>query len=190
MPAADAMQTEERDYYEVLGAEPSASAEQLRAAFRGAVLRHHPDRAPSSDVATRRTSILNRAWAELRDPLRRLHYDHALEGGTAATLDWPLDPGRHAAPRRRARRPRIEEPSPWHQPQWRWVSGFRVPAEVFLAGPARRTDGSSSTTSSARTGAITPSATGCASPRATTAPTGGPRTSSARSSACSSRTRR
>jgi curved DNA-binding protein CbpA len=136
MPAADAMQTEERDYYEVLGAEPSASAEQLRAAFRGAVLRHHPDRAPSSDVATRRTSILNRAWAELRDPVRRLHYDHALEGGRAATLDWPLDPGEaQRATRRRARRPRIEEPSPWHQPQWRWVSGFRVPAEVFLAGP-------------------------------------------------------
>ena len=27
------------------------------------------------------------------------------------------------------------EPSPWHQPQWRSVAGFRVPAEVFLAGP-------------------------------------------------------
>ena len=28
------------------------------------------------------------------------------------------------------------EPSPWHQPQWRSVAGFRVPADVFLAGPA------------------------------------------------------
>src|ERR687893_709858 len=84
---------EKRDFYEVLGAVPSASSGQLRAAFREAVLRHHPDRAPSSDVATRRTSILNRAWAELRDPLRRLHYDHALEAGRAQTLDWPLDVG-------------------------------------------------------------------------------------------------
>jgi DnaJ-like protein len=137
MPSPDTVQTEERDYYEVLGAEPSASVAQLRAAFREAVLRHHPDLAPSSDVATRRTSTLNRAWAELRDPVRRLHYDHALEAGRAATLEWPLEPGQaRRAPRRRARRPRIEEPSPWHQPQWRWVSGFRVPAEVFLAGPA------------------------------------------------------
>jgi hypothetical protein len=138
MPPTEAMQTEERDYYEVLGTEPSASAEQLRGAFREAVLRHHPDLAPSSEVATRRTSILNRAWAELRDPVRRLHYDRALEAGHAATLEWPLEPGqpRRASRRRPRGRARVDEPSPWHQPQWRWVSGFRVPAEVFLAGPA------------------------------------------------------
>ena len=137
MPAGSATRTEARDYYEVLGAEPSASGEQLRVAFREAVLRHHPDRAPSSDVATRRTSILNRAWAELRDPLRRLHYDHALEAGRPATLDWPLDEGEATRPSRRRARVRIEpgEPSPWHQPQWRSVAGFRVPAEIFMAGP-------------------------------------------------------
>ena len=132
-----AVPTEERDYYEVLGAQPSASSEQLRASFREAVLRHHPDRAPSSDVATRRTSILNRAWAELRDPVRRLHYDRLLEAGRADTLAWPLDIGQAPRVARRHARRALEamEPSPWHQPQWRWVSGFRVPAEVFLAGP-------------------------------------------------------
>src|SRR5918997_2076401 len=92
---------EKRDFYEVLGAVPSASSGQLRAAFREAVLRHHPDRAPSSDVATRRTSILNRAWTELRDPVRRLHYDYDVEGGRQATLEWPLDEGEAPrAPRR------------------------------------------------------------------------------------------
>ncbi|HEV8054140.1 MAG TPA: J domain-containing protein [Candidatus Limnocylindrales bacterium] len=129
--------TEVRDYYEVLGADPSASSAQLRAAFRAAVLRHHPDRAPSSEIATRRTSTLNRAWAELRDPLRRLHYDHALEAGRADTLEWPLDTG-EAARRPRPHRPVRSEPgvpSPWHQPHLRSASGFRVPAEVFLAGP-------------------------------------------------------
>ena len=136
MSTATVARSETRDYYEVLGAEPSASAAQLRTAFREAVLRHHPDRAPSSDIATRRTSVLNRAWAELRDPVRRLHYDHALEGGRAETLQWPLDDG-ETARRPRHRRHRIEpgEPSPWHQPQWRSVAGFRIPAEVFLAGP-------------------------------------------------------
>jgi len=129
--------SEMRDYYEVLGVEPSASSTALRVAFRDAVLRHHPDRAPSSDVATRRTSILNRAWAELRDPLRRLHYDHALEAGRAETLDWPLDQGEAPRIRRRhSRRFDPDEPSPWHQPQWRSSAGFRVPAEVFMAGPA------------------------------------------------------
>jgi len=138
MAADRRSRSEERDYYAVLGAEPSASAAQLRGAFRDAVLRHHPDRARASEVATRRTSLLNRAWAELRDPVRRIHYDRSLERGHAATVDWPLEEGEapSAAPRRRRRRVEHLEPSPWHQPQWRSVAGFRVPADVFLAGPA------------------------------------------------------
>lgn len=137
MSATGVTRSEARDYYEVLGTEPSASGDRLRAAFREAVLRHHPDRAPSSEVATRRTSILNRAWAELRDPVRRLHYDHALEAGRAATLDWPLDEGEAKRATRRRARTRVDpgEPSPWHQPQWRSVAGFRVPAAIFMAGP-------------------------------------------------------
>jgi curved DNA-binding protein CbpA len=137
MATAAPARSEHRDYYEVLGVEPSASVAALRAAFREAVLHHHPDRAPSSEIATRRTSILNRAWAELRDPVRRLHYDHALEAGRAETLEWPLEVGE--APQARPRRHRRLEPgerSPWHQPQWRTSAGFRVPAEVFMAGPA------------------------------------------------------
>ena len=137
MPTTQRPRTETRDYYEVLGAAPSASTGELRTAFREAVLRHHPDRAQTSEVATRRTSILNRAWAELRDPLRRVHYDHDVDAGRQATLEWPLDDGEAPRLPRRARSTRAQptEPSPWHQPQWRSVAGFRVPADVFLAGP-------------------------------------------------------
>jgi curved DNA-binding protein CbpA len=131
----DTLETEERDFYAILGAEPSATAAELRAAFREAVLRHHPDRATSSELATRRTAILNRAWAELRDPLRRLHYDHALERGTAAALDWPLDAGVRPTPRLRRVLPDVAAPSRWHQPQWRNVAGFRIPVEVWIQGP-------------------------------------------------------
>ncbi|MEO6579394.1 MAG: J domain-containing protein [Candidatus Limnocylindria bacterium] len=129
--------TQMRDYYEVLGTAPSATGPELRTAFRAAVLRHHPDRAPS-EVATRRTSMLNRAWAELRDPLRRLHYDHALEAGRADLLEWPLGVDEAPRPIRPARHLRSEPgvPSQWHQPAWRSAAGFRVPAEVFLAGPS------------------------------------------------------
>src|SRR2546426_10345735 len=104
----DAVRTEQRDYYEVLGAEPSATIAELRASFRAAVLRHHPDRSANDSLATRRTSILNRAWSELRDPLRRLHYDRSLERGAALTLPWPLaadeppQPLRRRVPRERA----------------------------------------------------------------------------------------
>jgi curved DNA-binding protein CbpA len=138
MPTADATRTEQRDYYEVLGTGPGATTAELRTAFREAVLRHHPDRAATGDVATRRTSILNRAWAELRDPVRRMHYDNDLEAGRHATLAWPLDEGEspRVARGRPARTERPGEPSPWHQPQWRSVAGFRVPAKVFMDGPA------------------------------------------------------
>lgn len=138
-PSADpALRTEARDLYAILGAAPAGSAAELRSAFREAVLRHHPDRSLEDELATLRTSLLNRAWAELRDPLRRLHYDRELERGTAATLDWPLTEGEvaRAGPPPRHRRPEPTAPSPWHQPQWRNVRGFRVPAHVWLAGPA------------------------------------------------------
>jgi hypothetical protein len=136
MAAGSESRTEGRDYYAVLGAEPSATAAELRAAFREAVLRHHPDRATASALATRRTAVLNRAWRELLDQLRRLHYDHALERGSAEMLDWPLDADEvpSAAPRVR-RRAKAEQASRWHQPQWRNVAGFRLPVDVFMAGP-------------------------------------------------------
>jgi len=132
-------QTEARDFYAILGAAPSAGRAELRAAFRDAVLRHHPDRSGDDALATRRTSLLNRAWAELRDPLRRLHYDRRLKAGTATLLDWPLEPGETPRPPARRRRGRVAGPpsaSRWHQPQWRNVAGFRVPTEVWLKGPA------------------------------------------------------
>ncbi len=132
------IQLEQRDFYAVLGAEPSATVDELRSAFREAVLRHHPDRSAAGGLATRRTSILNRAWAELRDPLRRLHYDHALERGQAETLSWPLEPDEPSRARARPRRIRPDRPSRWHQPQWRNVAGFRVPADVFMAGPVQQ----------------------------------------------------
>lgn len=137
--AAD-IRTEQRDYYAILGASPGASVAELRSAFRDAVLRHHPDRSPETELATLRTSLLNRAWADLRDPLRRLHYNRELESGHAATLGWPLAEGeeqRAAPPRRRVAREPLS-PSKWHQPQWRNVAGFRVPAQIWLAGPAEQ----------------------------------------------------
>jgi DnaJ domain len=132
----DSVRAERRDYYAVLGAEPSATSAELRAAFRQAVLQHHPDRSTDDALATRRTSALNRAWAELRDPVRRLHYDHDLEQGRAATLSWPLASDEAPTATRRRAAGRQPMRTRWHMPEWRHVQGFRVPTPVFLAGPA------------------------------------------------------
>ena len=140
MAATDTSGThsESRDYYAILDAEASASPSELRTAFRSAVLRYHPDRSGTDRLATHRTSILNRVWAVLRDPLERLRYDRALEVGRAPELDWPLEADEAPATARRARSPRATPPaapSRWHQPQWRNVAGFRVPAAIWLEGP-------------------------------------------------------
>ena len=132
---ADDGRVDLRDFYAVLGAEPSATVAELRAAFREAVLRHHPDRSSEDSLATRRTAVLNRAWSELRDPVRRMHYDHALERGGAATLAWPLGTDEAPSPARRLRRAARPLRTPWHTPEFRSVHGFRVPTQVFMAGP-------------------------------------------------------
>jgi tetratricopeptide (TPR) repeat protein len=141
MPSSPDVTYQALDYYAVLEVDPSATTDELRSAFRRAVLRHHPDRSGApTRLATRRTSLLNRAWSELRDAERRRAYDAALDRGEAATLSWPIGAGEapraHGPRARRARRGRVAaEPSPWHQPAWRSVEGFRVPAEVARADP-------------------------------------------------------
>lgn len=133
---ADDVRVERRDFYAVLGAEPSATVAELRSAFREAVLRHHPDRSVDDTLATRRTSALNRAWGELRDPVRRLHYDNELERGRAATLPWPLEPNETGRAVRRQRLGARPVRTRWHTPEFRNVQGFRVPTATFMAGPA------------------------------------------------------
>jgi hypothetical protein len=138
MPSSPDVTHEDLDFYAVLDVDPSATPEELRVAFRRAVLRHHPDRSGAATaLATRRTSLLNRAWSELRDPARRRAYDGALERGNAPTLSWPVTAGepRTSAPRRARRGRQPAEPSPWHQPAWRSVAGFRVPAAVARDDP-------------------------------------------------------
>jgi hypothetical protein len=64
------------NHYEVLGVSPTASADDIRAAYRNAARARHPDAGGSADEMQR----LNAAWQVLRDPGRRAVYDRALAG--------------------------------------------------------------------------------------------------------------
>ena len=65
-----------RDYYEVLGVEPTATDEELRSAYRRAALRLHPDKnIGREEEAQRAFQELSAAYSVLKEPLERRWYD-------------------------------------------------------------------------------------------------------------------
>lgn len=64
------------NYYEALGVLPSATTEELHAAYRVLARQLHPDVNPSPDAA-QRFAYVARAYAVLKDPAKRLRHDEA-----------------------------------------------------------------------------------------------------------------
>lgn len=63
-----------RDYYDVLGVSKSASAAELKSAYRKLALQWHPDKNKSADAETRFKEI-NEAYQVLSDPKKKSTYD-------------------------------------------------------------------------------------------------------------------
>jgi len=73
------MSEQNKNYYEVLGATPTASIEQMRAAYRDKVRIIHPDSAVvASPTASLQMAEVVRAWSTLSDPILRRAYDEEL----------------------------------------------------------------------------------------------------------------
>lgn len=77
----------EIDPYEVLSLDRTATSEQIKAAYKKAALKHHPDKVVTSDKdeANKRFQEIAFAYAILSDDKRRKRYDTT--GNTAETLD-------------------------------------------------------------------------------------------------------
>lgn len=70
------MQQTKRDYYEVLGVERSASADEIKRAFRRLAIKHHPDRsAENKKEAEEKFKEISEAYEVLSDPEKRSAYD-------------------------------------------------------------------------------------------------------------------
>lgn len=70
-----------RDYYEVLGIGKSASADEIKKAFRKAAIQHHPDKEGGDETKFKE---INEAYEVLKDPSKKQRYDqfgHAGVGG-------------------------------------------------------------------------------------------------------------
>lgn len=65
----------ERDYYEILSVSRTASADEIKQAYRKLALRYHPDRNPGDKDAEAKFKEAAEAYEVLRDPEKRARYD-------------------------------------------------------------------------------------------------------------------
>ena len=98
------MAENKRDFYEVLGVEKTASADEIKKAYRKAAMKYHPDRNPGDKEAEAKFKEAGEAYEVLSDDDKRSRYDqfgHAgvdpnfnpgyggFGGGSAAALPVP-----------------------------------------------------------------------------------------------------
>lgn len=82
MPVAD-----KRDYYEVLGIGKTASAEEVKKAYRTLALKHHPDRNPDHrKEAEEKFKELSEAYEVLSDAQKRTAYDQYGHAGVSGAF--------------------------------------------------------------------------------------------------------
>ena len=67
--------TTKKDYYEILGVKKSASADDIRKAFRKLARKYHPDVNPGDKVAEEKFKVISEANDVLSDPKKRKIYD-------------------------------------------------------------------------------------------------------------------
>jgi molecular chaperone DnaJ len=74
-----------RDYYEVLGLQRNASADEIKKAYRKLAMKHHPDRNPDKGSEDKFKEI-SEAYEILSDAQKRAAYDRYGHAGVDATM--------------------------------------------------------------------------------------------------------
>ena len=69
------MAENKRDYYEVLGVQKGASADEIKKAYRKAAMKYHPDRNPGDATAEEKFKEVGEAYEVLSDDSKRQRYD-------------------------------------------------------------------------------------------------------------------
>lgn len=66
---------DKRDYYEVLGVAKTASADEIKSAYRKLAMKYHPDRNPGDESAKAKFQEASEAYEVLSNPEKRQRYD-------------------------------------------------------------------------------------------------------------------
>ena len=73
-----------RDYYEVLGVNRDATAEDVKKAYRKLAMQYHPDRNKGDAAAEEKFKEVGEAYAVLSDDNKRARYDRFGHAGAGA----------------------------------------------------------------------------------------------------------
>lgn len=85
-----------KDYYKILGVSKTATAEEIKAAFRKLATKYHPDKNKTDPKAEEKFKNINEAYQVLSDAEKRSKYDnlgmnwnaHRGSGGTGDNFNW------------------------------------------------------------------------------------------------------